>query len=112
MRFHVEMETEANVRRGMAPGEARRAALRSFGNVCSARDAAYEVRGGGMFESILRDARYGARSLAKNKGFTAVAVLTLALGIGANAAIFAVVNDLLLRPLPYSDAERVVMLWE
>ncbi|HEX6185959.1 MAG TPA: ABC transporter permease [Pyrinomonadaceae bacterium] len=111
LRFHVEMETQENVRRGMEPGEARRAALRSFGNVCAVRDAAYEVRGGGMLESILRDARYGARSLAKNKGFTAVAVLTLALGIGANAAIFAVIDAVLLRPLPYPEAGRLVKLY-
>ena len=111
MRFHVEMETEENVRRGMEPGEARRAALRSFGNVCAVRDKAYEVRGGGMLESILRDAKYGARSLAKNRGFTAVAVLTLALGIGANAAIFAVIDAVLLRPLPYPEAGRLVRLY-
>jgi putative ABC transport system permease protein len=111
LRFHVEMETEENVRRGMEPGAARRAALRSFGNVCAVRDAAYEVRGGGMMEGILRDARYGARALAKNKGFTAVAVLTLALGIGANAAIFAVMDAVLLRPLPYPEAGRLVKLY-
>ena len=111
LRFHVEMETEENVRRGMDSSEARRAALRSFGNVCAVRDAAYEVRGGGMLEGILRDARYGARALAKNKGFTAVAVLTLALGIGANAAIFAVIDAVLLRPLPYPEAGRLVKLY-
>ena len=111
LRFHVEMETRANVEKGMTPGEARLAALRSFGNVGSIRDAAYEVRGGGMMEGILRDARYGARSLAKNPGFTAVAVLTLALGIGANTAIFGVIDAVLLRPLPYPEAERLVKLY-
>jgi putative ABC transport system permease protein len=111
LRFHVEMETEENVRRGMGPDEARREALRSFGNVCSVRDAAYEVKGGGMLESILRDARYGARSLVKNKGFTAVAVLTLALGIGANTAIFSVIDAVLLRPLPYPEAGRLVKVY-
>ena len=112
MRLHVEMETEANVERGMSPAEARRAALRSFGNYDRARDEAYVVRGGGLMETFLQDVRYGARMLARNKGFTAVAVLTLALGIGANTAIFSVVNELLLRPLPYRDAERLAMLWE
>src|SRR5215212_1325473 len=112
LRLHVEFETEENLARGMSPPEARRAAQMSFGNFDSIRDTAYTVRGGGLMETFLQDVRYGVRVLARNKGFTAVAVLTLALGIGANTAIFSVVNDLLLRPLPYSDAERVVMLWE
>ncbi|HEY0170879.1 MAG TPA: ABC transporter permease [Pyrinomonadaceae bacterium] len=111
LRSHVEMATEENVRAGMTPAEARREALRSFGNVCAVRDAAYEVRGGGMLESILRDAKYGVRTLAKNKGFTAVAVLTLALGIGANTAIFTVIDAVLLRPLPYPEAGRMVKLY-
>jgi putative ABC transport system permease protein len=112
LRLHMEMEAEANVRRGMSHSEARRAARLSFGNFDVMRDAAYGVRGGGLMETILQDIRYGARVLAKHKGFTAVAVLTLALGIGANTAIFSVVNELLLRPLPYRDADRVAMLWE
>ena len=112
LRLHVEMETEQNLARGMSPAEARRAARLSFGNFDSIRDTAYTVRGGGLMETFMQDVRYGARMLARNKGFTVVAVLTLALGIGANTAIFSVVNDLLLRPLPYSDADRIVMLWE
>jgi putative ABC transport system permease protein len=112
IRLHVEMATEANIERGMRPEEARRTALMSFGNLGRVKDLAYEVRGGGMIETFLQDIRYGVRVLARHRGFTAVAVLTLALGIGANTAIFSVVNELLMRPLPFRDAERLVMLWE
>ena len=112
MRSHLELQVEANIRAGMSPHEARAQAMRSFGNVNRAVDAAYDVKGGGFLETLAQDVRYGVRMLAKHKAFTAVAVLTLALGIGANTAIFSVVNELLLRPLPYRDAERIVMLWE
>ncbi|HEY6230973.1 MAG TPA: ABC transporter permease [Pyrinomonadaceae bacterium] len=111
-RVHVEMETSANLARGMSAADARERALRSFGNLGTIRDSAYEIRGGGMIETFWQDIRYAARGLAKQKTFTLVAVITLALGIGANTAIFSVVNELLLRPLPYLDAERLVMLWE
>jgi putative ABC transport system permease protein len=112
MRSHVELQVEANIRAGMSPDEARKQAMRSFGNVNRAVDAAYDVKGGGMLETLTQDIRYGARMLAKHRAFTAVAVLTLALGIGANTAIFSVVNELLLRPLPFRNADRVVTLWE
>jgi putative ABC transport system permease protein len=112
MRSHLELQVEANIRAGMSPDEARVQALRSFGNVNKAVDAAYDVKGGGLLESLTQDVRYGVRMLAKHRAFTAVAVFTLALGIGANTAIFSVVNELLLRPLPYRDADRIVMLWE
>ena len=112
MRSHVDLQTEVNMKAGMSPAEAREQALRSFGSLHRALDEAYEVKGGGWFETVMQDVRYGARMLAKHKAFTAIAVITLALGIGANTAIFSVVNELLLRPLAYRDAERIVMLWE
>ena len=112
MRSHVDLQTEVNMKAGMSPAEAREQALRSFGSLHRALDEAYEVKGGGWFETVMQDVRYGARMLAKHKAFTAIAVITLALGIGANTAIFSVVNELLLRPLPYRDADRIVTLWE
>src|SRR5690242_3504190 len=112
MRLHLEMQVDGNIKAGMSPTEAREKAMRSFGNLNRAVDAAYDVKGGGMFETVAQDIRYGVRMLVKHKAFTSIAVLTLALGIGANTAIFSVVNELLLQPLPYRDAERVVTVWE
>jgi putative ABC transport system permease protein len=112
MRLHLEMQVDENVKSGMSPTEAREKAMRSFGNLNRAVDAAYDVKGGGIFETLAQDIRYGVRMLVKHKAFTSIAVITLALGIGANTAIFSVVNELLLRPLPYRDADRIVTVWE
>ena len=108
MRFHIDMRTEENVRAGMTPEEARRDAERRFGRLTRVKEQGYEVRGGRWLESLWQDCRYGARMLWKNAGFTAVAALVLALGIGANTSLFSVVNAVLLRPLPFPDAERIV----
>src|SRR5215510_4786189 len=103
MRMHLEMQVDANIRAGMSPQEAREKARRSFGNLNRAVDAAYDVKGGGLFETLVQDIRYGVRVLLKHKGFTSVAVITLALGIASKSAIFAVAMGLLLLPRPYQE---------
>src|SRR3954470_12284025 len=112
MRFHIDMRTEENIRHGMPADEARREAERRFGRLTRVKEQGYEVRGGRWLETFWQDCRYGARSLRKSPAFTAAALATRALGIGANTAISSVVEAVLLRALPYRDADRVVMLWE
>jgi len=106
-KFHVELRTEENIRRGMTPEEARRSAEKSFGNSGYIKDVSWDARGGGLMEKIWQDLRFGLRQLRRTPGFTSVALLSLALGIGANAAIFSLISTVLLRPLPIAHPEGV-----
>jgi predicted permease len=111
IREHIEREAQDNIARGMRPDEARRAALLKFGNVTRVTEATREVWSRVWLERLLQDVAYGWRMLRKHPGFTLVAVLTLALGIGAGTAVFSVVNGILVKRLPYTDPEKIVMLW-
>src|SRR5262245_52523743 len=108
MQFHIEMRTQENIRRGLQPDDARRAAARSFGQVSHVVEMGYNIRGGGWLEALLQEMRVGARSLMRAKGLAITVVVTLALGIGANAAIFSVVRGVLLRPLANRDENRLL----
>src|SRR5262245_56327283 len=110
VRFHIDMETEKNVRQGMTLDDARRRALKDFGPMEKHKEETRDARGVGSFEKLIADLRYGARSLIKRPGYTLLAVLTLGLGIGANTAIFSVINGVLLKPLPYENGDRLVIV--
>ncbi len=112
LRFHLESQIESNIRTGMSPEAARNAALREFGGIELAKEECRDERRTQFLEQFWQDVRYGTRMLRKNPGFTAVAVLTLALGIGANSAIFNLIEAVLMRPLPVPHpAELLLVEW-
>jgi hypothetical protein len=108
---HIAMQTAENLRGGLSPIEARRQALLKFGNVEAIKEIYRDQRGLPFRETLVGDTRHALRRLRKTPTFTAAAILTLALGIGGNTAIFAVIDSILIRPLPYPRAEDLVSIW-
>jgi putative ABC transport system permease protein len=112
LRYHLEEQIAENIAAGMSAEEARYAALRRFGNPALLREQARATWSWNWLESLLRDVRYGVRTLARTPGFAGIAILVMALGIGANVALFTIVRSVLLKPLPFKDPDRLVALYE
>ncbi len=112
LRFHVERQIAENIAAGMSPDEARFAAMRTFGNPTLLREQTRATWSWTWLESLLHDLRYGVRTLSRTPGFAIIAILVMALGIGANVALFTVVRNVLLKPLPYRDPDRLVSIYE
>jgi putative ABC transport system permease protein len=112
IRFHLDMETSAGLEQGLGAAEARRSARLRFGGEDGVSEAVREARGLHWLDDVRMDVRYAMRSLRRNRGFALAAVLTLGLGIGATAAVYGVVDGVLLRPLPWPGADRLVLVWQ
>ena len=111
MRFHLEMEAQRNERAGLPPDEARRRAGRDFGGLSRAQEEVRDERGSRWAEDVVQDVHYALRTMRRRVGFTSIAVLTLALGIGATTALFSVVKAVLLTKLPYTNPDGVAVIW-
>jgi putative ABC transport system permease protein len=112
IRFHLEQETEKNVRLGMSADEARRVAMVQFGGLTQTREAHHDVYAARPIEELVADTRYTLRTMRRTPALAGAALLTLALGVGANTAIFSAVNAVILQPLPFPGASQLYMLWE
>ncbi|HET9100478.1 MAG TPA: permease prefix domain 1-containing protein, partial [Acidobacteriaceae bacterium] len=112
LQFHLQQEIAENMAQGMSKDEARSAALRAFGNPTLLRDQVRSQWRWSGLEKFMRDLRYGTRTLSRSPGFTIVAILVMALGIGATASLFTIVNAVLLKPLPFHDPDNLVMVYE
>src|ERR1700694_734255 len=112
IKTYLQLETDKNVARGMSAEEARYAARRKLGNPTMIREEIYRMNTIGALETVWQDDKYAARVIRKSPAFTVFAVAVMALGIAANTAIFSIADTVLLRPLPYRDANRLVMVWE
>src|SRR5690349_8009347 len=110
--FHLDMETQHNIASGMRPDDARRAAVLAFGGVDRFTEDVRDVRNISWIEDLAQDLRHAARAFRRAPGFTAAAVGALALGLGANSAVFSVLYGIVIAPLPYSEPDRLVRLWE
>jgi predicted permease len=110
LRYHIDRQIEEHIAKGMTPEEARYAALRALGGIEQRKEECRDMRRVNYIDDLLRDLRYAGRNLRRNRGFATLAILIMALGIGANTAVFSVINAVLLRPLSYRDPSRIVTL--
>src|SRR6185369_4235240 len=111
IRYHLDRQIQEFIQHGLTPEEARSAALQEFGGVDRRKEECRDARRLDLVENIFRDCRYAVRGFAKSPAFTLGAVLTLALGIGANSAVFTIINSVLLRQLPFRNADGLVWIW-